>query len=54
MTLNIIYKVDCLHLFDFLINKCSLNWKQPLAPPRRNIIVANHTANHRVAIETIR
>jgi hypothetical protein len=45
-------KLDDLHLKDFLKYKCELYLKQSLTPPQCKIIVALHTSNHRLAIET--
>ena len=44
--------VDYLHLNDFLEYECELYLKQSLTPPQHKIIVAYHTSNHRLAIET--
>ena len=47
-------KLDCLHLKDILKYECELYFKQPLTSQRCKIIVAYHTSNHRLAIETRR
>ena len=44
-------KLDYLHLKEFLKYECELYLKEPLTPPQCKIIVAYHTANHKLAMK---
>ena len=41
-----------IHLKDFLKYNCELYLKQALTPPQHKIIVAYHTSNRRLVVET--
>ena len=47
-------ELEHLCLKDFLKHECDLYLKQSLTPPQCKIIVAHHTSNHRLVIETRR